>query len=93
MLKKVNVYYSKQVPTSDTYKCILDVISRQSEFNGLEFNNLFIEDNELDFEKYKIKEIPSILLLDENDELIYKLSGNVPLNDVSSIISYVLNRK
>jgi thioredoxin-related protein len=93
MLKKVNVYYSKQVPTSDTYKCILNVISRQSEFNGLEFNNLFIEDNELDFEKYKIKEIPSILLLDENDELIYKLSGNVPLNDVSSIISYVLNRK
>ena len=43
--------------------------------------------------KYKIKEIPSILLLDENDELIYKLSGNAPLNDVSSIISYVLNRK
>ena len=93
MLKKINVYYSKQVPTSDTYKCILDVISRQSEFNGLEFNNLFIEDNELDVEKYRINNIPSILLLDENDELIYKISDNPPLNDVSSIISYVLNRK
>lgn len=93
MLKKINVYYSKQVPTSDTYKCILDVISRQSEFNSLEFNNLFIEDNELDVEKYRINNIPSILLLDENDELIYKISDNPPLNDVSSIISYVLNRK
>ena len=93
MLKKINVYYSKQVPTSDTYKCIIDVISRQSEFNGLEFNNLFIEDNELDVEKYRINNIPSILLLDENDELIYKISDNPPLNDVSSIISYVLNRK
>lgn len=93
MLKKINVYYSKQVPTSDTYKCILDVVSRQSEFNGLEFNNLFIEDNELDVEKYRINNIPSILLLDENDELIYKISDNPPLNDVSSIISYVLNRK
>ena len=93
MLKKINVYYSKQVPTSDTYKCILDVISKQSEFNGLEFNNLFIEDNELDVEKYRINNIPSILLLDENDELIYKISDNPPLNDVSSIISYVLNRK
>lgn len=93
MLKKINVYYSKQVPTSETYKCILDVVSRQSEFNGLEFNNLFIEDNELDVEKYRINNIPSILLLDENDELIYKISDNPPLNDVSSIISYVLNRK
>ena len=93
MLKKVNVYYSKQVPTSDTYKCILDVISRQSEFNGLEFNNLFIEDNELDVEKYRIKEIPAILMLDENDELIFKISGNAPLNDVSAIISYTLNRE
>ena len=93
MLKKINVYYSKQVPTSDTYKCILDVISKQSEFNGLEFNNLFIEDNELDVEKYRINNIPSILLLDENDELIYKISDNPPLNDASSIISYVLNRK
>ena len=93
ILKKINVYYSKQVPTSDTYKCIIDVISRQSEFNGLEFNNLFIEDNELDVEKYRINNIPSILLLDENDELIYKISDTPPLNDVSSIISYVLNRK
>lgn len=93
MLKKINVYYSKQVPTSDTYKCIIDVISKQSEFNGIEFNNLFIEDNELDVEKYRINNIPSILLLDENDELIYKISDNPPLNDVSSIISYVLNRK
>ena len=93
MLKKINVYYSKQVPTSDTYKCIIDVISRQSEFNGLEFNNLFIEDNELHVEKYRINNIPSILLLDENDELIYKISDNPPLNDVSSIISYALNRK
>lgn len=93
MLKKVHIYYSKLVPISDTYKCIFNTISRQKEFEGLEFKELYIDDNELDFEKYKIKEIPSILLLDENDELIYKLSGNVPLNDVSSIISYVLNRK
>ena len=93
MLKKVNIYYSHLVPISDTYKCIFNIISRQKEFKGLEFNELYIEDNELDFEKYKINQIPSILLLDENDEPIYKLSGNVPLNDVSSIISYVLNRK
>jgi hypothetical protein len=32
-------------------------------------------------------------LLDENDELIYKISGDAPLNDVSSIISYALNRE
>ena len=93
MLKKIYVYYSKEAPINETYKCILGVISKQSEFNGLEFKDLFIEDNELDVEKYRIKEIPTILLLDENDELIYKLSGNVPLNDVSSIISYTLQRK
>ena len=67
MLKKIYVYYSKEAPINDTYKCILDVISKQSEFNGLEFKDLFIEDNELDVEKYRVKEIPTILLLDEND--------------------------
>jgi thioredoxin-related protein len=59
----------------------------------LVFKELYIEDNELDVIKYGIKDIPSILLLDENDELIYKISGDAPLNDVSSIISYVLNRE
>lgn len=93
MLKKIYVYYSKEVPTSDTYKCLLDVISRQSEFNKLEFKDLYIEDNELDVEKYRIKEIPAILMLDENNELIFKISGNAPLNDVSAIISYTLNRE
>ncbi len=93
MLKKVHIYYSKLVPISDTYKCIFNIISRQKEFEALEFKELYIDDNELDFEKYRIKEIPSMLLLDENDEPIYKLSGSIPLNDVSSIISYVLSRK
>ena len=64
-----------------------------NEFNDLVFKELYIEDNELDVIKYGIKDIPSILLLDENDELIYKISGDAPLNDVSSIISYVLNRE
>ena len=93
MLKKIHIYYSKLTPINSTYKCILEVISRQTEFNDLVFKELYIEDNELDVIKYGIKDIPSILLLDENDELIYKISGDAPLNDVSSIISYVLNRE
>jgi len=93
MLKKIHIYYSKLAPINSTYKCILEVISRQTEFNDLVFKELYIEDNELDVIKYGIKDIPSILLLDENDELIYKISGDAPLNDVSSIISYALNRK
>ena len=85
-LKKVYTYYSKEVPTNNTHKSIMDTISRQNEFSNIEFKYLYIEDNELDVEAYRIREIPTIVMLDENDELVYKLSGNVPLNDVAAIL-------
>lgn len=87
MIKKVHVYYSKLVPISDTYKDIFNTISRNPDFKDLEIKELYIEDDEVNFEKYRIKEIPSMLLLDENNELIYKISGSISSDEVLSLLN------
>lgn len=85
MLKKVYEYSSKQYAPCETYRKIFESITKFDKFKGLEFKQLDIEENELDVEKYNIKALPATIFIDENNEMIYKLSGNIPLNDLVAI--------
>jgi thioredoxin-related protein len=85
MLKKVYEYSSKQYAPCETYKKIFESISNFEKYKELEFKQFDIDENELDVEKYNIKALPTTIFIDENDEMIYKLSGNIELNDLVSI--------
>ena len=63
------------------------------EYKDIEFKSIDIEndeDGELMVEKYQIRSVPTIVLLDENNDVIYKLMGNVPLKDFTEIINKAL---
>jgi thioredoxin-related protein len=92
MLKKVYEYSSKQYAPCETYKKIFETIAKLDKFKGLEFKQLDIDENELDVEKYNIKALPATIFIDENDEMIYKLSGNIALNDLVSITEDFIKR-
>ena len=70
-------------------------VAEMEEYKGIEFKEIDIEedeDGELLVEKFGIRNVPTTLILDENDELIYKLSGNLPLNDFTEVINDALNK-
>ena len=71
-------------------------VSEMDEYKGIEFKSIDIEndeDGELMVEKYQIRSVPTIVLLDENNDVIYKLMGNVPLKDFTEIINKTLEEK
>ena len=70
-------------------------VSEMEKYKDIEFKSIDIEedDGELYVEKYNIRSVPTILLLDEDDNIIYKLSGNIPLDDFVSMINNAMEQK
>ena len=70
-------------------------VSEMEKYKGIEFKSIDIEEDEgeLYVERYNIRSVPTILLLDENDNIIYKLSGNVPIDDFIDIIDNAMEQK
>jgi thioredoxin 1 len=71
-------------------------VSEIEKYKDIEFKSVDIEDDdegETIVEKYNIRSVPTILLLNENDEIIYKLSGNVPIGDLIDIIDNAMEQK
>lgn len=55
-------------------------VSKMEEFNHIEFKSVDIESEEGEkiTEDYQIRNVPTILFLDENDNLIARKTGNIP---------------
>ena len=70
-------------------------VSEMEKYKDIEFKSIDIEEDEgeLYVEKYNIRSVPTILLLDEDDNIIYKLSGNIPLDDFISMINNAMEQK
>ena len=75
------------------YASTFHKVKNMDEFKDIEFKEIDIENDEngdVLAEKYQIRSVPTTILLDENDELIYKVMGNIPLNDLTNIINEAL---
>lgn len=70
-------------------------VSEMEKYKDIEFKSIDIEEDEgeLYVEKYNIRSVPTILLLDEDDNIIYKLSGNIPIDDFVSMINNAMEQK
>jgi len=78
------------------FKITFDKASKIEKYKNINFKEIDIEeddDSETIVEKYNIKNIPTTLILDENDKLIYKVSGNISLSDFTEIIDDAINKK
>ena len=65
-------------------------VSKMDEFKDIKFEELDVEENELEVEKYQVRAVPTTVILDENDELKYKLSGNISKDELINIIKKAL---
>ena len=65
-------------------------VSKMDEFKDINFEEMDVEENELEVEKYQVRAVPTTVILDENDELKYKLSGNISKDELINIIKKAL---
>lgn len=68
-------------------------VKEMEEYSNIEFEEIDIENDEeggILAEKYQVRSVPTTVLLDENNNLIYKVSGNISLNDFKKIIDEAL---
>lgn len=64
-------------------------ISEKSEFENIEFKEIDIDKDPDLTEKFNIRSIPTVILLDEKDEIIERISGNIPEKIENSIINHL----
>lgn len=70
-------------------------ISEMEEFKDIEFKSLDIEEDEESerlVQKFGVRGVPTTLILNENDELIYKLTGNIKESDLIDAINEALKK-
>lgn len=69
--------------------------SELEQYRNIEFKTLDVTDDDTSIliEKYGIRNVPTTLILDENDELVYKLIGNIPLDEFTSVIDNAINKE
>jgi thiol-disulfide isomerase/thioredoxin len=95
-VKKVVEISASWCAPCKAYAPVFKKVSEMEEFKGVTFETLEIDDDEdhdLEVEKFGIKSVPTTILLDENDEPIYKLMGNVPEKDLVELITKCLNER
>ena len=70
-------------------------VSKYEEYKDLEFKEYDIEDEEGEkiAMQHNVRSVPTTLLLDENDEVIYKVMGNIPEHELAKIINEALKDK
>lgn len=75
------------------FAATFEKVKEMEEYSNIEFEEIDIENDEeggILAEKYQVRSVPTTVLLDENNNLIYKVSGNISLNDFKKIIDEAL---
>lgn len=94
-VKKVIEFSASWCAPCRAYAPIYKKVSEMNEFKDITFESTNIDDgndHDLEIGKYDIKSVPTTILLDENNEPIYKLMGSVPEKDLVDLITRCLNR-
>lgn len=94
MVKKIIKFSATWCAPCRFYAETFHKVENKEEFKDIEFKELDIEndDAEILVQKYGIRNVPTTLILNENDELIYKLIGNIKESDLVDAINDAINK-
>lgn len=93
MGKKILKFSSSWCFPCRILKQTFDDILKMEEFKNIEVIELDVDDpnnNELCF-KHQVRSIPTLVMLDENDNVLNKIMGAVPKNNLIDILKQTYN--
>jgi thioredoxin 1 len=90
MIKIIKKYSADWCGPCKVFHKTFEDVSKMDEFKDINFEEMDVEENELEVEKYQVRAVPTTVILDENDELKYKLSGNISKDELINIIKKAL---
>lgn len=78
-MKKVLKFYAEWCGPCKVLAPIVEKVLSEEKFSAVEFENIDIDDDTDGLcEKYKIRNIPVVIALDENDNVLDKFVGSIP---------------
>ena len=93
MVKKVLKFSAEWCVPCKLYSKTFHEVSNNDLFKNIIFENVDIEENDDLTEKYKIRSVPTTILLDENDNVLFTIHGNVSKNMLIEEINNLNNEK
>jgi len=93
MIRKVIKLSAPWCGQCRSYANTFHTVSEMEEFKNISFEEMDIEEsdeNEAFAYKYGVRSLPTTLILDENDNEITKVVGNVPINTLVDTISQTM---
>lgn len=96
MVKKILKLGASWCQPCKVFSSTFNRVKEMEEYKDIEFKEFEIdedEDGEMLAEKYQVRSVPTTVLLNGDDEVVYKIMGNVPQNDFITIINEANKRK
>ena len=93
MNKKIIKFSAQWCNPCHILKKTFDDVLKMEEFKNIEVIELDVDDpnnNELCF-KHQVRSIPTLVMLDENDNVLNKIMGAVPKNNLIDILKQTYN--
>jgi len=92
MLKKIIKLGAQWCGPCKAFSKTFEKVQENEEYKDIEFKELDVDEDEGGemAEKYQVRSVPTIILLDDNDEVVTKIVGNVPENNFINIINDAL---
>lgn len=96
MVKKIIKFSASWCAPCRVYAPTFHEVSKMEQFNDIKFEEHDVEESDEVEEmvvKFKIQGVPSTVLLNENGEMIKKLSGNIPLGQLVDLINETIRNE
>lgn len=77
MVKKVIKLSASWCSPCKAYAKTFEEVSRNEEFKDISFEEIDIEENDNIAEKYKVRSVPTTVILDESENVLNIINGNI----------------
>lgn len=91
MIKKVIKLSASWCFPCKMYAKTFEEVSQNEEFKDITFEEIDIEENEDVAEKYLVRSVPTTIFLDENENVLLKVPGNLSKNMLEETLKSKLN--
>ena len=91
MVKKVIKMSASWCMPCKIYAKTFDVVKNEDKYKDIEFEEFDVDENEDLVIEYGIRGVPTTVVLDENNKVLTKFSGNVSRNVLEENLDEVIN--